>query len=82
MGVWLAAPPPSRRRPLGVWEQSPQPPEAEDLGASSAGRLLQFFSSKNAFLCIGYFGQNSYLKQLNRQLNPFEKQFKRTKLDK
>ena len=24
---------PSRRRPMGVWRRSPQPPEAGDLGA-------------------------------------------------
>jgi len=35
---------------LGVWGQSPQPPEAKESG--SEARFLQFFNKNNAFICI------------------------------
>jgi len=76
MGFWSEAP---MRQRLGVWEQSPQPPEARESGdeTPSAGRFLQFFNKNNTFLCN--FGQNSYLKAITHQLKAFEKQSKRTK---
>ena len=60
---------PSRRKPMGVWRRSPQPPEAGGLGAKppAAGgtgvsgrspqrsKILHFFCKNNFILGLFYF---------------------------
>jgi len=61
----------------GIWEQSPQPPEARGSGGEtlSAGQFGNFLMKITHF--YAYLGQNNILKQTH-QLKAFEKQSKRT----